>query len=110
MQYKTIAMELIEQRPQMHEKLKRERKLLSTMETIARELKASHEEISRDLASEQPQMEASLISSQAMEMAISELTDRLPPENFKGENPKGEEDELSLDQIMATLSSPLSRG
>ena len=105
MQYKTIAMELIEQRPQMHEKLKRERKLLSTMETIARELKASHEEISRDLASEQPQMEASLISSQAMEMAISELTDRMPPENFKGD-----EDELSLDQIMATLSSPLSRG
>ncbi|WP_437193947.1 hypothetical protein [Planctomicrobium sp. SH527] len=105
MQYKTIAMELIEQRPQMHEKLKRERKLLTTMETIARELKASHEEISRDLASEQPQMEASLISSQATEMAITEMQDRMPPVN-----PKGEEDELSLDQIMASLSSPLSRG
>ena len=105
MQYKTIVMELIEQRPHLHEKLKRERKLLSTMERVARELKASREEIRRDLASEQPHMEASLISSQAMAMAISELEARMPPER-----PNEEKDELSLDQITASLSSPLSRG
>jgi type II secretory pathway component PulM len=105
MQYKTIAMELIGQRSQLHEKLKRERKLLSTMETIARELKTSHEAISQDLAMEQPQMEASLISSQAMEMALTEMEARMPPVS-----PKGDGDELSLDQIMATLSNPLSRG
>lgn len=105
MQYKTIVLEMIEQRPQMHEKLKRERKLLTTMESIARELKASHEAISRDLASEQPDMNASLISLQALELACKELEDRMPPVN-----PKDDTESLSLDQIMAPLAGRSSRG
>ena len=39
MQYKTIILELLQQRPQMHEQLRKERKLLPTMERYARELK-----------------------------------------------------------------------
>lgn len=105
MQYKTIVLELIEQRPHLHEKLKRERKLLSTMETIARELKASHEEISRDLASEQPQTEASLISSQAMEMACKELEARMPPAASTVDD-----QELSLDAAIGHIRNPLLRG
>ena len=105
MQYKTIILELLQQRPRMHEQLRQQRKLLTTMEMYARDLKASHEAIRSDLAIEQPDMEASLISSQAMEMALAELTDRLPPE-LDHEEPG----DLSLDQAMATVTSRSPRG
>ena len=105
MQYKTIILELLQQRPQMHEQLRQQRKLLTTMEMYARELKANHEAIRSDLAKEQPDMEASLISSQAMEMALAELMDRLPPE-LDHEEPG----DLSLDQAMATVTSRSPRG
>ena len=43
MQYKTMILELLQQRPEMHDQLRKERKLLTTMERYARELKTSHE-------------------------------------------------------------------
>jgi len=43
MQYKTIIHELLQQRPQMHEQLRKDRKLLPAMELYARELKRDHE-------------------------------------------------------------------
>ena len=43
MQYKTIIHELLQQRPAMHEQLRKERKLLPTLEMYAHELKTSHE-------------------------------------------------------------------
>ena len=43
MQYKTIILELLQQRPEMHDQLRKDRKLLPTMELYARELKTSHE-------------------------------------------------------------------
>ena len=49
MQYKTIVLELLQQRPEMHEQLRQQRKLLTTMEMYARELKASHEAIRKRL-------------------------------------------------------------
>ncbi len=102
MQYKTIGMELLEQRPVLHESLKRERRLLKTIESLARELKATHEQFISDLSGQQPPQNQSGtfsgISSQAMEMAIAELQDRLAI--LSGD----ETDEaLSLDQIMAQV-------
>ena len=44
MQYKTIIVELIELRPQFHERLKANRTLLSTVDRLARLLKQSHQE------------------------------------------------------------------
>ena len=41
MQYKTIVLELLQQRPQMHEQLRKDRKLLPALEFYAKELKAS---------------------------------------------------------------------
>lgn len=105
MQYKTIILGLLQLRPRMHEQLRQQRKLLTTMEMYARELKANHEAIRSDLAKEQPDMAASLISSQAMEMALVELMDRLPPE-LDHEEPG----DLSLDQAMATVTSRSPRG
>ena len=43
MQYKTIVLELLKERTEMHEQLRLTRRLLPTMETCAKELKASHE-------------------------------------------------------------------
>lgn len=98
MQYKTIVMELLEQQPPLHESLKQERKLLQTIESLARELKTTHEQIIGDLSEQQPPPpsdRSSGISSQAMEMAVAELQDRLA--TLSG----GENDEtLTLDQIM----------
>ena len=43
MQYKTIIHEMLQQRPQMREQLRKSRKLLPTLETYAHDLKTSHE-------------------------------------------------------------------
>jgi hypothetical protein len=101
MQYKTIVMELLEQHPQIHESLKRERRLLAMIESLARELKATHEQILRDLSEQQPPPlgdGSSGISSQAMEMAIAELQELLAI--LSGDE---NDDTLNLDQFMALL-------
>ena len=54
MQYKTIIHEMLQQRPQMHEQLRKSRKLLPTMELYARELKTSHEAWKEMLAQMRP--------------------------------------------------------
>lgn len=98
MLYKTIVLEMLEQRTQLHERLRRERKLLTTLENYARELKASHESWKETLSQARPGSDASQISSEAMELALQELADRLPPVSESGEK------ELpTLDQVTATL-------
>ena len=79
MHYKTIILELLQQRPQTHEELRQQRTLLSTLETYAQELKVSHETWKEQLAQAKPDSEPSQISSEALEMALKELEDRLPP-------------------------------
>jgi hypothetical protein len=103
MHYKTIVLALLQQRTEMHKRLRQERKLLTTLELYARELKRSHEAF-KDLLSAIPSYEPSQISSQAMEMAVRELEDRLPPVSRPHE-----EDAFSLDMAMAYLR-PTSRG
>ena len=105
MQYKTIILELLQQRPQMHEQLRRERKLLTTLEFYAKELKHSHEDAMEQLRQLRPGSEASQISSEALEMALKEMEDRLPPESATNDH-----ETLSLDKAMAFVSSPSSRG
>ena len=105
MHYKTIILELLQQRPQIHEQLRRERKLLTTLEFYAKELKDSHEEAMEQLRQLRPGSEASQISSEAMEIALKEMEDRLPIVY-----PADEHETLSLDKAMAFASSPSSRG
>ncbi len=105
MQYKTIILELLQQRPEMHEKLRRERKLLPTMEIYAKELKTSHEAWKEQLSQAKPDSDPSQIASEAMEMALKEMEDRLPPEL-----PTDGHETFSLDQAMAFVRSPSSRG
>lgn len=104
MQYKTIVLEMLKERTELHEQLKKERKLLTEMERYARELKAGHEAWKAQLLQDRPGSEASQISSEAFEMALKDLEDRLPPESA----PDGET--LSLDQAMAFVRHPSRRG
>ena len=105
MLYKTIILELLQQRPEMHEQLRKERKLLPTMEIYAHELKTSHEDWKEVLSQAKPGSDPSQISSEAMEMALKEMEDRLPPESATNDH-----ETLSLDGAMAFIRSPSSRG
>ena len=98
MQYKTIVMELLEQNPELHNHLKQNRKLLETIDTMALELKLRREQTIAELAEQQPDVEYSVICSQATEIAIAELQQRLAPTSDH------ETDEaMSLEQIMASV-------
>ena len=97
MLYKTIVLELLKKRTELHEQLRLTRRLLPTMETHARELKASHETWKETLASANPGRDPSQIANEALELALKELEDRLPSVSPPSE------DELSLDGAMATI-------
>ena len=78
MQYKTIILQLLEQHPEIHDQLKRHRQMLPTMERYARELKTRHEAWKDRLFQEMPGSDESQIASEALELALKELEDRLP--------------------------------
>ena len=78
MQYKTIILELLQQRPAMHDQLRKERKLLPTLEMYARELKTSHEAWQGMLLQLRPGSDRNQIDSEAFELALKEMEDRLP--------------------------------
>ena len=105
MLYKTIVLELLEQRPQMHDQLRKERKLLTTLEYYAKELKESHEAWKETLAQQKPGSDPSQVRSEALELALKELEDRLP-----SASETGEEEVFWLDQAMAYLRNHTSRG
>src|SRR5476651_2469637 len=96
MQYKTIVHELLQQRTELHEQLRLTRRLLPTIETCATELKASHEAWKETVSQANPGSEPSQIASEALEMAVRELEDRLP-----AELPADDQEALSLDAAMA---------
>ena len=105
MHYKTIVHELLLQRPQMHEQLRKERKLLTTLEIYAKELKTSHEGWKELLAPLRPGSDPSQIASEAFELALKELEDRLLPESPQNEN----EEALFLDAAMLFTRSRTPR-
>ena len=81
MQYKTIVLELLKERTELHEQLRLTRRLRPTLETCARELKASHESWKESLSLTKPGSEPSQIASEALEIAIKELDDgRVSPD------------------------------
>ena len=103
MQYKTIVLELLKQRTELHEQLRMTRRLLPTLETCAKELKASHEAWKETLAQAKPGSDPSQIASEALELALKELEDRLP-----SVSPQDDGKPLSLDQAMAFVRSHTS--
>jgi hypothetical protein len=73
------------------------------MEMFAQDLKASHQELTEQLRRAKPASEQSQISSEAFEMALQELEDRLPAESAT------DDQELYLDQAMAFVRNPSRR-
>jgi chromosome segregation ATPase len=96
MQYMTIVLELLEQRTELHEQLRKARELLPALETYAQELRENHFAWTDHLAQANPGSDPIQTASEALEIAIKELEDRLPPVH-----PQDEQEALSLDQAMA---------
>jgi hypothetical protein len=105
MKYKSIIHEMLQQRPQMHEQLRKKRKLLSTLELYARELKTSHEAWKELLSQLRPGSDPIQIASEALEMALKELEDRLP-----SESPRNQHEAVFLDAAMMFIRRPTSGG
>ena len=104
MQYKTIVLELLQQQPQRYDQLRKERKLLPTVELYARELKTSHEAWKQTLRQERPGSDQSQIAFEALEMALKDLEDHLRPASHRSDS-----ETLSLDGAMAYLRRHTSR-
>ena len=104
MQYKTIIHEMLQQRTELHSQLRKDRKLLPAMEIYARELKTSHEGWKEVLTGLRPGSDPSQIVSEALEIALKEMEDRLPTAS-----PSNEQEALSLDGAMAFIRRHTSR-
>ena len=98
MNYKTIVLGLLQDRPDLHERLRASRTLLATLERHAEELNASHEQWKRRLSQAQPGSDPSQVASEALEIALKELENRLP-----NESPQAETGPTSLDGAIAFI-------
>ena len=98
--YKTIVLRLLEDRPEMHDRLHRNRTLLRAVNHSAGQLKASHEVWKERLARTNPGESECQIASEALELAIEELEDNLT----SGVQADGGQP-LTLDGAMAFIRS-----
>lgn len=83
MQYKTIVLEMLHDQPYLYEELRSSKRLLTAMESYAQELKAIHEACKKQLVQSSPQADYRLIESEALELAIQALLERLPCASLK---------------------------
>ncbi|WP_437186527.1 hypothetical protein SH668x_003681 [Planctomicrobium sp. SH668] len=98
MQYKTIVMEMLEFRTQIKDQLPKDENPLETLDRLAMELKTLHEMYKEQLAQARSDSHPIQISSEALEMALQELEDRLLPVS-----PVDEPKVFSLDGAMAFI-------
>ena len=73
MQYKTIILQLIEDRPSLHHKLASSDTLLSTLNRLAAEFRSLHLELSDQLSRQHPELAAAQVRAQALEYAVPAL-------------------------------------
>jgi len=105
MLYKTIIQGLLEQNPLLHERLRRERAMLTAIDHYSMELKRIHETEMDRLFIARPDSEETQIASEAMEIAVLEMEERL----LAGS--KAEDDSpLSLDAAMAYIRRRMPPG
>ena len=98
MQYKTIILQLLEQRPEQLGRFQREGTLLATLERYAGYLKTRHEAWKDILTQARPGSDPSQLASEALESALRELEDSLPTASLPDES-----DALTLDGAMAFI-------
>ncbi len=98
--YKTIVLELLQdQYPALHEKLRRERTLLATLDRLAIQLKDAHVAWMNELRRASPNCDFGRMAGEALELAIEHLRGDLPPES----PPDAAESPFSLDEAMASV-------
>ena len=85
MQYKTIALEMLQQHPEIHNQIRTERMLMATMELYARELKIRHEVWKAFLAKALPKSDPRQIESYALEIALTQVKNILHSQIFSDE-------------------------
>ena len=98
MRYKTMVLELIQERPKLCSQLRAEKTMLKTVENCAAALKASHEAWNERLKASERGNSTEQIEAEALELALQELQDRLP-----SGSKESEERPLSLDAAMAFI-------
>jgi hypothetical protein len=96
MQYKTLVLQLLRQRRELHNQLKANRTLLQTVDRYAGLLKTSHEAWQVSLSLARPESDPSQIASEALEMAVKEMEERLP-----APHPEEDNEALSLAEAIA---------
>lgn len=100
MHYKTIVLELLEQQPALHDRLKSSNALLSTMNQLAVLLRDLHHEILANLFQASPHESPTLLSSEALELATHQLQQSLVAEDSES---------FSLDEAMLYLKNRMPR-
>lgn len=108
MLYKTIILQLLEDRPQIYNQLKAERKSLATIEALALQLKAEQQAVLADLKQACPEVDQTQLASQSLELALAELVAELdrslhpePDKDSSSEQTKG----FTLDHCIRPLPS-----
>ena len=104
MQYKTIVLQLLEQRPELYNQLRKRRQLLPALDIYSDQLKTLHKEEKEALSQAKPDSDPIQISSEALEIALKAFEDRLPTNTQQDEN-----ETFSLDQAMAFVRNRSSR-
>ena len=85
MHYKTITLELLQEEPDLYERLRGGKRLLPAMDAYSIDLKARHEAWEETIARKQPGSDPRQVAAEALELAIQELRDRLLCVSSKGE-------------------------
>lgn len=96
MQYQSMCLQMIQDRPEMYDQLLKNRTLLPTLQQYAIQLRDSHRKCMELLWQTRPDSHYSQIASEALEIALKELEDSLPPE-------LPQDEPLSLNGAMAFL-------
>jgi hypothetical protein len=99
MNYKTMCLQKIQDRPEMYDQLLKSRTLLGALNGYARQLRDSHLEWKELLSQARPDTSETQIASEALEIALKELEDSLPPVYPQ------EDETLSLDAAMESIRS-----
>jgi hypothetical protein len=99
MQYKSIILELLQDLPELYEQLRSSKRLLPAIDAYAIELKTAHAEWMEQLSESRPDSDPSQLASEALELAIQDLTGRLLSVSPKDEA----EPALSLDDAMTYI-------
>jgi hypothetical protein len=105
MHFKTIVLEILQNRPELHEKLRLSRTLLTTLNLYSHRLKANHEAWMDRLSRVKPDSERSQLASEALEIAVQEMEDSTGASDFLLET-----EAFSLDGAMAFTPGPKPRG